>query len=158
LTLYLCYPIIVGLCSFWFLDFRDNSVGNAFRYVGIDVLLALVGITLGFLVGTFIKKDTSAILVLTAVIITMGLGGGVFVKVTSESNLFIKCITWVSPMRYGNEMLLRTMVFDRDIMSPLFDYLIGYSYGIPVCAMALSTFAFVFFMLTYFILLHRSMQ
>ena len=112
------------------------------RYVGIDILLALVGITLGFLIGTYVKKDTSAILVLTAVIITMGLGGGVFVKVTSDSNLFIKCITWISPMRYGNEMLLRTMLFEKEIMSPLFDYLIGYSYGIPICAISLSAFHF----------------
>ena len=128
------------------------------RYVGIDILLATVGITLGFLVGTFIKKDTSAILVLTAVIITMGLGAGVFVKVTSTSNLFIKCMTWISPMRYGNELLLRTMVYDRDLMSPLFDYLMQFSYGIPICVVSLSCFAFAFFMATYFILLHRSRQ
>ena len=158
LTLYLIYPIVVGLCSFWFLDFKDNTIGNAMRYVGIDILLALVGITLGFLIGTYVKKDTSAILVLTAVIITMGLGGGVFVKVTSDSNLFIKCITWISPMRYGNEMLLRTMLFEKEIMSPLFDYLIGYSYGIPICAISLSAYSFGFFMLTYFILLHRASQ
>lgn len=156
LTLYLVYPIIVGLCSFWFLEFRDNSIGNAFRYVGIDILLALVGITLGFLIGTYVKKDTSAILVLTAVIITMGLGAGVFVKVTPDSNWFIKGMTWISPMRYGNELLLRTMVFDTPIMSPIFTWIVGYDYGIPMCAVALSAFSFVFFMMTYMILLYRA--
>ena len=62
--------------------------------------------------GSFIKKDNVALMALVALLIFIGLGGGIFVQVSDQSNYFVQAMGFISPIRYGNCLLLKRLMKD----------------------------------------------
>ena len=57
------YPVLVGLITFWFIDFNDSSFGNLMSYVLVLFLVAFAGSAFGFMFGCLVDNEQQGVLV-----------------------------------------------------------------------------------------------
>ena len=100
------YPLVTTIVSFYFFGLTDSSFGAMLDWMMILVLTAFAGSYWGFMFGTFMKNDVAAVQLNLLFNILFSFGGGFYANVGEGENIFVKIISYVSPMRYSSEMLM----------------------------------------------------
>ena len=84
-------------------------------------------------------------------------GSGTMVNAGPDSTHFTKFLTWISPLRYMNELAMRRMLAGRDMI--IQDYILtgfGFTWGIEVCSVALLCYFIIGIALGMYVLNHRA--
>jgi hypothetical protein len=84
-----------------------------------------------------------------------GLGGGVIVNIGPNSNLFLKTLARISPLRYGAELLLRTILKDVKAKHYILEQL-NYEYGETQCVTIMIGFILLYFLMSWVVLVCRA--
>lgn len=81
-------------------------------------------------------------------VIFMNFGAGVFANAGSGANVVIRFISYISPIRYAVEAILRRVTLGQPdlIRNQILDYF-GYTYGINICLYFLFGFLLFIFLL-----------
>ena len=106
------YPIIYSLVAFWFFEFPDSSFENAMIYLATNFLVALCGLSFGFTMGTLMNDIQTVTPVITFFMLIFGMGGGLLASIGPGTNIIIRFLSWISPFRYGSELILRCILTD----------------------------------------------
>jgi len=102
---FLCYPLIVSLVSFWMFGIDNHGI-TGFAYWTLSLLLtATCGFSFGMMLGTIFSDQNTAINANLLFGILFSFGGGMYANTGENANLLIKAISYVSPIKYGTELL-----------------------------------------------------
>ena len=111
------------------------------------MVIGICGATFGFMFGTFSKHYESTMELLRFTCMILNFGAGLFASVGPRAgNYMVRLLSWVSPQRYGCELLMRAMMQGNGIAEDLALKHFGYTYGYAKCF----TFLGCFFILTFF--------
>jgi ABC-type multidrug transport system permease subunit len=106
---FVLYPIMVTLTVIWFLGMPTVGITGFLHFLGILSLMAFVGSALGFSLGAIFPNAFSALNVNQMVIIIFSFGAGMYANTGTSANFLVKFISWVSPLHYSCELLLRLL-------------------------------------------------
>jgi ABC-type uncharacterized transport system permease subunit len=104
------YPFIVTFVSFFSYEFKMHSIGDMFTWALSLACLGYCGVFLGLIFGTFFRDLVKAIALITPVVSILNLGAGLYANLGSQTNPLVTFITWISPMRYGTEVVFRRAI------------------------------------------------
>jgi ABC-type transport system involved in multi-copper enzyme maturation permease subunit len=136
---FLWYPLIVSLVGFWMFDIDNNGIGG-FAYWTLTLLLtATCGFSFGMMLGTIFSNQNTAISANLLFAMIFSFGGGMYANTGEEANPLIKAISYVSPIRYGSELLFQLIIKEKPGKELILDYF-GYTWGTTTCFMALLGF------------------
>lgn len=106
------YPIITSAISFKFLGFDDSSAGNYLTWLTILLIQTLSGQSFGFMMGTIMDSELSALMVCQLLIVIMNFGSGFFINNNSD-NIFVIFLSKISPFRYASEVMMRCFLKEK---------------------------------------------
>jgi hypothetical protein len=145
LLLQLFYPLLFITCCIYGIGI-ELSATNILSLYGVGLLLNIQAVALAYLAGVSRDDEDSARLFITFYAMVAMLGCGILSNLTS--GWFVKLIGYISPMRYGCEIIVRRFLdgVDKEVVDYLLDTL-GYTYGEKICFLALTAYIVVFFFL-----------
>ena len=155
-TMFILYPIVVTLTSFFFFKVDGDQV-QVFDWMLVLTLTAIAGGFWGFTFGTFIKNEVTATQLNTLSIIFFSFGAGVYANTGEGMSLPVEMITYISPLRYATEMLFRIIGAEKEAADQVRESL-GYTWGNTVCLSALFGFIFVCFVAGWLSLLWKTRE
>ena len=132
------YPIISSFVSFPAFGFRQSSFSDLLHWAFIMLLVSLAGSFWGFMIGSFAKNEVSAIQINLLCGYMFSFGGGFYVNTNGETML-LKILTYISPVRFSTELLMRRVLAGRPEMDMVLDRL-GFTWGETRCIMFLVIF------------------
>ena len=138
-TMFILYPIVVTISSFFFFDFDEGGFGAMMDWMFILSLTAIAGGFWGFTFGTFMKNEVAATQLNMLFLIMFSFGAGFYANTGNGANIVVQLITYISPMRYSTELLLRRVVAGKDGGDNLLTYL-GFDWGTSTCVTMLGIF------------------
>ena len=141
---FLFYPILVSLVSFWMLGLDDSSFAAFLDWTLILSLTASCGFSFGLMMGTFISNENAAIQTNLLFGMIFSFGGGMYANTGEGSSLLVRAISWVSPMRYSSELLMRRVIFEKPGNEYVLEYL-GFTWGKSTCYTGLVLFTVICF-------------
>ena len=109
-TLFIMYPIVVTLSSFYFFQLDENSFGAMMDWMLILTLTAFAGGFWGFTFGTLMKNEVAATQLNMLFLIMFSFGAGFYANTGSGQNIVVQMISYISPMRYSTELLMSRVV------------------------------------------------
>ena len=112
IILSISYPIITSAISFRFLGFEDDSAGNYFKWLTILLIQTLSGQSFGFMMGTIMDNELSALMVCQLLIVIMNFGSGFFIN-NNTDNVFVIFLSKISPFRYASEVMMRCFLKEK---------------------------------------------
>ena len=127
IILSISYPIITSAISFSFLGFEDDSAGNYFTWLTILLIQTLSGQSFGFMMGTIMDNELSALMVCQLLIVIMNFGSGFFIN-NNTDNVFVIFLSKISPFRYASEVMMRCFLKEKpqqDQILNSFDFTLG---------------------------------
>lgn len=107
---YMLYPFAVTMTVVWFLGLPQLGIVSFLSFWGILLLLALIGSAMGLTVGAVIPSPISALVINQSVILIFSFGAGLYANTGTSANILVKLISWLSPLHYGCELLLRLLL------------------------------------------------
>lgn len=107
---FLFYPIIVSAVSFSLFRLDDHSFTNFLEWTAILTLEATAGFSFGMMLGTIISAENSAISSNLMFAMFFSFGGGMYANTGMHSNYLIRAISYISPIRFSSELLLRSIM------------------------------------------------
>ena len=110
ITLFIAYPICVTLSSFFFYRLDESSIGAMFDWMYVLLLTAFAGGFWGFMFGSIMKSEVMATQLNMLALIVFSFGGGFYANTGDGQNYIVQLISYVSPIRYSTELLLRRVV------------------------------------------------
>lgn len=134
------YPIIAAGVPFFFFEFKDSSFTNYCLYVGSALIMGICGATFGFMFGTFSKRYESTMELLRFCCMVLNFGAGLFASVGKSASYTVRFLSWISPQRYGCELILRAMLNGNGVAETLALEHFGYIYGSERCFIFLACF------------------
>eukprot|EP00347_Sterkiella_histriomuscorum_P011999 403370276 len=143
LTMLIFYPFIVGFGVFYFIKPMNQSANNLFRYIAVLVMEALIGSSYGFMMGCIFDNDQTGIIMMMYTVIVFDMGAGVFTNL-KNANFVIKFLSYISPFRYANELLLNRLLDQNPSKDFVLNYY-TYTYGEGTCFAVLASFVVLFF-------------
>lgn len=146
ITLVWFYPIVVALVSFFFFDLAQSSF-LAMIYWGLALSgICYAGCFFGLTFGIFCRDPIMAQNLLNAAITMLNFGAGLLANTSKGANPLIRFISWISPVRYGTEIVMRRVLAGEPswFQDSTLDYL-GYTYGYETCALVLLLMIIVIF-------------
>jgi len=66
--------------------------------------------TFGFTLGCMSGNLMNAIVALSGFMMILSLGAGMYIVILPDSPWYLQCLGFVSPFRYGNELLLNVIL------------------------------------------------
>lgn len=136
---FLFYPLIVSLVSFWMFGLDHHGWG-AFSYWTLALTLtATCGFSFGMMLGTLFKDQNTAISANLLFAMIFSFGGGMYANTGAGANPLIRAISYVSPIRYGSELLFQEILKGKAGANAVLEYL-GYTWGATTCFLALLGF------------------
>ena len=155
LTFFL-YPIISSFVSFPFFGFQESSFWDMLQWAGIMFLIGIAGSFWGFMIGSFAKNEVSAVQINLVCLYIFSFGGGFYANAgESNSNYFIKALTYVSPIRFSTELLMRRVLAGRIASDTVLEQL-GYTHDVTRCILSLVVFILVCFLIGWLSLLYKT--
>ena len=109
-TLFIMYPIVVTLSSFYFFQLDEHSFGAMMDWMLILTLTAFAGGFWGFTFGTLMKNEVAATQLNMLFLIMFSFGAGFYANTGSGQNIVVQLISYISPMRYSTELLMSRVV------------------------------------------------
>ena len=110
MTIMAYYPILINSLVYHFIEFDDTSSSAIAIWISALSLHCLVGLSYGLFFGAVFEHENSAIQLLNLSTLIFNMGGGTFANVGGDSSWFQKFISYISPMRYTGEILLRRLI------------------------------------------------
>ena len=102
------YPLLCTTFTIWFFGLQVLTFGTFCSWWLDLTLVAFVGSAFGMMLGCIMTDGVSAILVNNVCVILFTLGGGLFTNV--NTGFYAKFLGWVSPLKYGSELILRRLL------------------------------------------------
>ena len=95
------------------------------------------------MMGCILPKFDIAQIVAELFVIMFGMGAGFLQNTSNNSNILIQFLSWVSPMHYACELMLRRILEGRSevVKDQILGYF-GYDYGNTTCVLILLGFWF----------------
>jgi hypothetical protein len=62
--------------------------------------------------GTLMNDPNTVATVITSLMFLFGMGGGILAHIGPGTNFLIRFLSWISPFRYGTELILRCILKD----------------------------------------------
>ena len=109
-SLFIIYPIIVTLSSFYFFQFDESSFGAMMDWMLILTLSAFAGGFWGFTFGTLMKNEVAATQLNMLFLIMFSFGAGFYANTGAGQNFVVQLISYISPMRYSTELIMSRVV------------------------------------------------
>ena len=109
LTFFL-YPVISTLTSFYWFELDNGDFHHMLDWMSVLILTAFAGSLWGFALGTFVKSEVTAIHINLMFAFFYNFGGGFVANLKEGQNIVIKGISYISPMRYSSELLMRRII------------------------------------------------
>lgn len=156
-TLFILYPIVVTVSSFYFFQFDEHSFGAMMDWMFILTLTAFAGGFWGFTFGTLMKNEVAATQLNTLFLIMFSFGAGFYANTGSSANFVVKFISYISPMRYSTELLMSRVVAGKPGGDAVMDAL-GLTWGTQTCIMLLIGFILVCFVAGWIVLLWKTRE
>ena len=153
--MFISYPIVVSLTSFYFFDLPKSSFGSMLDWMFICVLSALAGGFWGFAFGSFMKNEVVATQLNLLFLILFSFGAGFYANTGSGANFVVDAITYISPMRFSTELLMRRALSGKTGASQVLS-LLGYTWGNPVCFTLLAFSAVEYFFVGWLCLVYKT--
>lgn len=145
ITLFILYPLTVTMTVIWCLGLPVMGFAGWVSFWCILMLTAFVGSVLGLAIGAVFPNPFTALNVNTMVFIMISFGGGIYVNTGSGANFLVKFISWISPLHYSVELLMRRMFEGKN--EEFTEYALttlGFTDGISMCVFMLVIFYFVY--------------
>jgi len=155
LTLFILYPIVVTLTSFFFFRFDDSTFGAMLDWMMVLVLTATAGGFWGFTFGTFMKNEVTATQLNMLFLIMFSFGAGFYANTGEDQNLAVRIISYISPMRYSTELLMTRVLAGKPGSDEVLD-LLGFTWGSFACVNLLLGFIFGCFIIGWVTLLWKT--
>jgi hypothetical protein len=108
-------------------------------------LEATAGFSFGMMLGTIIDDANTAVSTNLLFAMLFSLGGGMYANTGQSSNLLIKLIGCISPIRYSSELLMRRILVEKQVGNKILEYF-GYTSTPKNCYLAIiafTTFCFI---------------
>lgn len=107
---FLFYPFIVSTVSFWMFGLDNHSFTSYLYWTLVLTLEAFCGFSFGMMLGTIINQENTAISTNLLFAMLLSFGGGMYANTGKGANPIIKAISYVSPIRYSSELLMRRIL------------------------------------------------
>ena len=104
----------------------------------------MAGFSFGMMLGTIISDENTAISVNLLFAMLFSLGGGMYASTGDGANPLIKVISYISPIRFSSELLLRRIMHGKLGEEAVLNQF-GYTWTPQNCVLALITFTLVSF-------------
>lgn len=111
---FLMYPLIVSAVSFGLFRIDDHSFTTFLEWTAILLLQATAGFSFGMMLGTIISAENSAINSNLMCVMFFSFGGGMYANTGMDSNYLIRAISYISPIRFSSELLLRILMRKKE--------------------------------------------
>ena len=76
-------------------------------------LIGMAGSFWGFMIGSFAKNEVSAIQINLICLYIFSFGGGFYANTGTNENFFVTALTYISPIRFSTELLMRRVLAGR---------------------------------------------
>ena len=152
---FILYPIVATLTAFYFFKFDESTAGALLTWMWIQMLTAISGGFFGFSLGSVMKNEVTATQMNMLFLMMFCFGGGIYVNVGEGVNYFVKAITYISPMRYTTELLMRRVLASKlgaDIVLDLF----GFTWGEELSMGALAAWTIAYFFIGWLSILWKT--
>lgn len=103
------YPVIVGLVSYFFFG-MEGGFWAWLEWTLILVACAYAGSFWGLMFGAFHSNEVAAVQLNLLFNIVFSFGSGLYANTGQTASLPVKLISYLSPMRYSSELLLRRLL------------------------------------------------
>lgn len=123
----------------------------------ILTLTAFAGGFWGFTFGTLMKNEVAATQMNMLFLIMFSFGAGFYANTGAQANFVVQAITYISPMRYSTELLMRRVVAGKPGGDAVLDAL-GFTWGSTTCVMLLIGFIFACFIAGWAVLLWKTRE
>ena len=110
LIIFLFYPLLFSLVSFWMFGLDNHSYASFSYWTSVLTLEAICGFAFGMMLGTMISHQNAAISTNLLCGMIFSFGGGMYANTGENANPLIKAITFISPIRYSTELLMRRIL------------------------------------------------
>lgn len=107
---FLFYPLIVSIFSFWMFGLDNHSFSSFLYWTTVLTLEASCGFAFGMMLGTLINQENTAISTNLLCAMMFSFGGGMYANTGKNANPIIKVISYISPIRYSSELLMRRIL------------------------------------------------
>lgn len=108
------YPLTVTLSVIWFIGLSKISFVGFLQFWAILQLISMVGLILGLSVGAAFPNSIVALNYNTFMFIVFSFGSGLYANTATSSNFLVKLASWLSPLKYACESMLRFLLQDKD--------------------------------------------
>ena len=152
--MFILYPIISSSVSFFAFGFDQSSFSDLLHWISIMMLIALAGSFWGFMIGTFAKNEVTAVQMNVLFVYVFSFGGGFYAN-TSNQTILLRVLTWISPVRFSTELLMRRVLAGRSEADRILDIL-GLTWGETRCIISLVIFIIVCFLVGWASLLYKT--
>lgn len=151
------YPFLLTLCSIWFYDLQYMGIKGFCEWWGILTLTAFVGSSFGMTLGCVLPTGNAAQNSASLFVNMFAMGAGFLANAANNANWFVLGLSYISPLHFSCELLLRRILAGRDneIINQEILAFFGYTKGAPTCVAVLVGFWFGFTILGWLVLVWR---
>ena len=107
------YPVFSALPAFYFYGLEASSFPDLLNYIACCYITSLAGGFFGFMIGCQFSVEIIGLNVCGAFVGLWNLTSGCYVNTGKGADWDVKALTRVSPLRYGTELLLRSITEGR---------------------------------------------
>ena len=101
------YPVLLTITSFFWSDLPASSAADMFNYMACLACVAVCGNFFGLMMGAAFDIPEVALGLANLYAMISGFGAGLFANTGDGANWFVTFLSWISPLRYGCEILMR---------------------------------------------------
>ena len=149
------YPIISSCVSFPYFGFEASSFTDLLHWVFIMSLIGLAGSFWGFMIGSFAKNEVTAVQINLVCAYIFSFGGGFYANTGDNQNTLVRVLTYISPVRFSTELLMRRVLAERPEADMVLDQL-GFTWGETICIVGLIIFIIFGFLVGWASLLFKT--
>ena len=143
-AVFFLYPMFTTVISYWWLGLENQDWNGMFDWMGVLCVPAFLGALWGFTLGTFFRDNMKALSFNFVFLNIFNMGAGASVNISSGVGWVPWLISYISPIRYGTEMLISRVLQNKPYAKPVMISL-GYTLGDEKCLMAAAIISVILF-------------
>ena len=106
---FVIYPVMMTFTVIWFLGLPVIGFFGFFSFMAILLLTGFVGCAMGLTIGAIFPDPFAAININMMVAILFSFGAGLYANTGATANIFVRLLSWLSPMHYSCILMMRRM-------------------------------------------------
>ena len=154
---FVLYPIVASFTSFYFFGLEESSVESLLTWMAILMLCAISGAFWGYALGTFVEADSTATSANMLSIMFFCYGAGIYVNMATGANAVVRTLSYISPIRYSCELLLRRVVAGKLGGEKVLEAF-GFEWGSDYCMMMLMLWTLLCFITGWIVIVWKTRQ